>query len=64
MKKKISRCIAGLMLAAALGFIFYALGHPEAYCPWNGGVTYTLYGAYGLLMVLLFIAPFKDREVK
>ena len=33
MKKKISRCIAGLMLAAALGFIFYALGHPEAYFP-------------------------------
>ena len=64
MRKKTSRIIAGLMLLAAAAFVAYALGHPEASFPWNGGVTYTLYGAYGLLMVLLFIAPFKDREVK
>ncbi len=62
MRKKTSRIIAWLMLLAAAAFLAYALGHPEASFPWSNAVTYTLYLAYGLLMLLLFIAPFKDRE--
>ncbi len=60
MKKKTSRIIAGLMLLAAVAFCLYALGHPASSFPWGNGVTYLLYGAYVLLMVLLFAAPFKD----
>ena len=48
------------MLLAAFAFFVYALGHPEASFPWGSGATYTLYGAYALLMLLLFAAPFKD----
>lgn len=60
MKKKTSRLIALVMLIAAVVFFVYALGHPEASFPWGSGATYTLYGAYALLMLLLFAAPFKD----
>ena len=62
MRKRNSRTIAGLMLLAAAVFLAYALGHPEASFPWSNAVTYTLYLAYGLLMLLFFLAPFKDRE--
>lgn len=62
MKKKTSRIIAGLMLLAAVAFFLYALGHPASSFPWSNAVTYTLYLAYGLLMLLFFLAPFKDRE--
>ena len=60
MKKKTSRIIAGMMLAAALIFIVCALGHPEAAFSWSNAITYVLYGAYVLVMALLFAAPFKD----
>ncbi len=60
MKKKTSRLIALVMLIAAVAFFVYALGHPEASFPWGSGATYTLYGTYALLMLLLFAAPFKD----
>lgn len=60
MKKKTSRLIALVMLIAAVAFFVYALGHPEASFPWGSGATYTLYGPYALLMLLLFAAPFKD----
>lgn len=60
MKKKTSRIIAWMMLAASLIFIVCALGHPEAAFPWSNAITYVLYGAYVLVMALLFAAPFKD----
>lgn len=59
MSRKTSRLIAGLMLLAAVIFFIYALGHPEAAFPWDNAASYALYGAYGLLMLLLFAAPFK-----
>ena len=60
MKRKTSRLVAWVMLLVAFAFFVYALGHPEASFPWGSGATYTLYGAYALLMLLLFAAPFKD----
>ena len=60
--KKTSRIIAGVMLAVALVFCGYAIHHPELSWPWSNGVTFTLYGIYTAVMVLLFIAPFKSRK--
>ena len=60
MRKKTSRIIAGLMILAAAAFFAYALGHPEASFPWSNKVSYAIYGAYVLIMALLFAAPFKD----
>lgn len=60
--KKISRIIAGLMLAAAVVFFWYAGNHPEAGFPWSNTVTYVLYGVYALVMIVLFVAPFKRKS--
>ena len=60
--KKTCRIIAFVMLALAVGFIGFALGHPEASWPWGSGVSYTIYGVYLGVMVLLFIAPFQKKR--
>ena len=61
MSKKVSRIIGGIMLILAVAFLFVALGHPEISFPWGNGITYTLYAIYALIMVVLFIAPFKKK---
>lgn len=60
--KKICRIIAGVMLAVAIGFMGFALNHPESVFPWNNTVTCIVYGSYFLVMVILFIAPFKKLK--
>ena len=59
MTKKLSRIIAVLMLVLAIAFAVYALNHPEAGFPWNNSITYALYIAWLVVMIFLFIAPFK-----
>ena len=61
MSKKVSRIIGGIMLILAVAFLFVALGHPEMSFSWGNGITYTLYAIYALIMVVLFIAPFKKK---
>ena len=60
--KKICRIIASVMLVGAIGFIAVALHHPESGFPWSNTVTYTIYGLYALVMIVLFIAPFKGKD--
>lgn len=59
MTKKLSRIIAVLMLILAIAFVVYALNHPEAGFSWNNSITYALYIAWLVVMIFLFIAPFK-----
>lgn len=54
MKKK-THIAALIMLAIALCFIGFALGHPEASFPWSLTVTRGIYGIYLTVMVILFI---------
>ena len=61
MKKK-CRIIASVMLVAAIGFIAFALSHPNSSFPWSNTVTYSIYGIYALVMIVLFIAPFKNKN--
>lgn len=60
--KKVSRMIASIMLAIAIGFILYVLNHPEGSWPWSNTVTYVLYGVYAIIMFVLFIAPFQKSK--
>ena len=53
-RRPILRTIAWLMLAAAVAFFVYALNHPELSWPWGNGVTFTIYGIYGVIMLILF----------
>jgi uncharacterized membrane protein YkvA (DUF1232 family) len=57
--KKISRIVAIVMFALALVFVWYALNHPESSWPWSSTITLILYGAYIVVMIVLFVAPFK-----
>ena len=43
-------------------FIFIALNNPQASFPWSNAITYILYGVYALIMIVLFIAPFKRKK--
>ena len=62
MTKKCSRTIAFIMLIIAVIFIFVALNNPQASFPWNNTISYTLYGIYTIIMIVLFIAPFKKTK--
>ena len=61
MTKKYSRIIAAIMLVIAIVFIFIALNNQQASFPWSNAITYILYGIYVVIMVVLFIAPFKKK---
>ena len=61
MTKKYSRIIAVIMLVIAVIFIFVALNNPQASFPWSNTITYILYGLYVVIIVALFIAPFKKK---
>ena len=61
MTKKYSRIIAVIMLVIAVIFIFVALNNPQASFPWSNTITYILYGLYVVIMVALFIAPYKKK---
>ena len=57
MKKRflIPACV---LVAAAIGFIIYAAGHPELSFPWSSQITSILYGLYADAAVLLFVLAF------
>lgn len=52
---------ACVLTAAAIGFIMYALGHPEMSFPWSTQITHIFYGLYVDAVVLLFILAFCQK---
>ena len=46
------------LVAAAIGFVMYALGHPELSFPWSVQITHILYGLYVDAVMLLFVLAF------
>ena len=59
--KKTSRMIACFMLFMAIIFLSFALAHPEMGMPWHNDITFAIYLIYGIVMIILFIAPFKEK---
>lgn len=60
-------CTGCLLAVGAVGFICYALGHPEGSFPWRLEITYLLYMAYIAVTVLAFLSArflCKRREKK
>ncbi len=43
------------MLLIAVGFLWYALNHPEGGFPWSNSVTYAIYSFYIVIMIACFI---------
>lgn len=62
MTKRKSRIIGFIMLIAAVVFLLFAMQHPEMSFPWNNTITYLLYIAYLVVMITMFIAPFKRNK--
>ena len=52
---------ACVLAAVAVGFVMYALGHPELSFPWSTQLTHILYGLYADAVVLLFVLAFWKR---
>ena len=46
MKIKTSIIIGVTMLIIAMGFVVFAMSHPELSFPWSQRITFMLYGAY------------------
>ena len=57
MKKRyfIPACV---LAAVAIGFVIYAVGHPELSFPWSIQITHILYGLYVDAVMLLFVLAF------
>lgn len=57
MKKRffIPACV---LVVAAVGFVIYAVGHPEMSFPWSVRITHILYGLYVDVVILLFVLAF------
>ena len=56
-----TKVIGLLMILIAIVFVIFALGHPEMSFPWSNTITYTLYGLYTLVTVVLLIVPRKKK---
>ena len=50
--------LACVLAAAAVGFVIYALGHPELSFPWSVQIIHLLYGLYVDAVILLFVLSF------
>ena len=55
---------ACVLAAIAIGFIIYALGHPEMSFPWSMQITRIFYGLYVDAVVVLFILAFWKKSDK
>ena len=55
---------ACVLAAVAIGFIIFALGHPEMSFPWSAQITHIFYGLYVDAVVLLFILAFWKKSDK
>ena len=54
---------ACVLAAVAIGFIIFALGHPELSFPWSTEITHVFYGLYVDAVILLFVLAFwKKRD--
>ena len=52
-RKRIFLVIGIIMMALAIGFIVYALNHPEGSFPWNNQITHIIYGGYIAIMIVV-----------
>lgn len=50
--------LACILASAAIGFVIYAVGHPELSLPWSIQITHILYGLYVDAVILLFVLAF------
>lgn len=61
-KSKIFLGIGCLMVVVAIGFIAFALNHPEKSFPWSNNITDIIYAAYLIVTISMFIISNKMKK--
>lgn len=61
MKQRISRIIAFIMLLFGIGFVILAFNNPQLSWRWDNNISYAIYLAYFICMIILFIISLKRR---
>lgn len=56
MSKRILRIVACTMLVIGAIFFIVALNNPQLSWPWSNTIAYSIYVAYLIVMVVLFVA--------
>lgn len=59
-----SRIAAAILTVLAIVYVVYVLNNPQASLPFGNKVTGVLYGLYAGLVVILFLAPFSNKDDK
>lgn len=62
MSKRISRIIACIMLVIGVVFFIVALNNPQFSWPWGNTITNGIYMLYLVVIVMLFVVPFKKKK--
>ena len=60
-KFKIYLTFGCLLSIIAIVFVLYAVNNPQASFPWNNSVTFAIYGAYGIIISLIWGLVFKHK---
>ena len=42
------------MIVVAIGFLIFALNHPEMSFPWSNSITYVIYVVYLVAAIIMF----------
>lgn len=50
------------MLVIGVIFFIIALNSPQLSWPWSNGITYSIYVAYLIVMVVLFVVSFRKKK--
>ena len=50
------------MLVIAVLFVITALNNPQMNFPWGNKITYVIYGVYSIVMIIMLIAPFHNKD--
>ncbi len=62
MNKRILGIITCAMLVIGIIFFIVSLNNPQSSWPWDNTITYSIYAAYLIIMVMLFIAAFRKKK--
>lgn len=62
-KKRVFLIISIIMLLFAIGFIWYALNHPEGGFTWSNSVTYGIYFMYIVIMIAFFVISRRKERI-
>ena len=62
MGKRGSRIIACILLVIGVIFFIIALNNPQFSWSWGNTITNRIYMVYLIVVVILFVAPFKKKK--